>query len=107
MNFHLRVDESNSTHVHLTVFANGANCGHLTMRPQEYSAFMQGLVNGCAGLFSIKAECADPKQCQDDFYEPDRDESGRIIESTETKTRHCAELKKALTARQSQHQRER
>jgi hypothetical protein len=43
--FTIRIDSSNPAHTHFTVFANGANCGTLTMRPDEFDAF-QELVAG-------------------------------------------------------------
>lgn len=48
--FHLRVDDSNPAHIRFTVFANGANCGQLTMTPSEYSAFGRGLLIGCLDI---------------------------------------------------------
>lgn len=50
MDFHLRVDDANPAHVRCTLFANGANCGQLTMRPNEYSAFGRALLVGARRL---------------------------------------------------------
>ena len=47
MRFHLRVDDSNPAHIRFSVFANGARCGQLVMRPDEYSTFGRGLLLGC------------------------------------------------------------
>ena len=46
MDFHLQVNKSNPEHVHCTLFANGANCGQLTLTPEEYSAFGRVLLLG-------------------------------------------------------------
>lgn len=43
--FNLRVISRNGGHVHFTIFANGANCGELTMTPAEFEAFSRQL--GC------------------------------------------------------------
>jgi hypothetical protein len=50
MRFHLRVDDSNPAHVRFIVFANGANCGQLTMTQLEYSTFGRGLLIGCLDI---------------------------------------------------------
>jgi len=41
--FHVRVDDKNDAHVRLTVFANGANCGKLCMKPGEATRFLLDL----------------------------------------------------------------
>jgi hypothetical protein len=46
MKFNLRVDESNTTHVHCTLFTDGANCGRLTFRQEEYGPFARTLLMG-------------------------------------------------------------
>ncbi len=43
---HLRIDERNGTHVKLTVFMEGANCGQLTFRNPELTIFMKILAHG-------------------------------------------------------------
>ncbi len=41
MKIHLRIDESNPSHTRFTIFANGANCGQLCMRNEEFHNFHQ------------------------------------------------------------------
>lgn len=36
MRLTIRIDEKNLHHIHFTVFANGGNCGRLTMRTDEF-----------------------------------------------------------------------
>ncbi len=43
MNLKIRVDAHGADHVHFTVFANGANCGELTMRTEEFDRFVAAL----------------------------------------------------------------
>lgn len=38
-NIHLRADSANGFHTKVTVFMSGANCGQLTFREDEASAF--------------------------------------------------------------------
>jgi hypothetical protein len=47
MKIHLRIDESNPTHTRFTVFANGANCGTLVLRTDEFFHFHQIVGMGC------------------------------------------------------------
>jgi len=44
--FLIRIDEANARHRHFTVFANGANCGHLIMTNTEFWSFARGLMAG-------------------------------------------------------------
>jgi len=46
MNFTLRTDSENDHHIHLTVFANGANCGNLCMLVDEWKKFSATLLIG-------------------------------------------------------------
>ena len=39
MRFSTQVIDTNSAHVRFSLFANGANCGQLCMRVDEYEAF--------------------------------------------------------------------
>ena len=47
-NFLLDVRTSNGTHRHFVVFANGANCGTLVMRKEEFYDFVDALQEGQA-----------------------------------------------------------
>ena len=46
LKLHLRVEEENSTHVHFTVFANGANAGTLCLTSEEWTQFVEQLSLG-------------------------------------------------------------
>lgn len=48
--FLFRVEERNPRHVHFVVFANGANCGRLTMTAAEFLNFCVYLEEGQADL---------------------------------------------------------
>lgn len=48
--FHLRTDAVTPSHTTLTIFANGGNCGYLTLRNNEAEAFISCLRQGCKGL---------------------------------------------------------
>ena len=41
--FTLRHDSFNGTHARVTLFANGAHCGNLTLRTEEWIAFCAAL----------------------------------------------------------------
>lgn len=42
----LRIDSEDVRHIHFTVFANGANCGTLTMERGEYTLFATMMLLG-------------------------------------------------------------
>jgi hypothetical protein len=46
MKLHLRLDHVNSSHIHQTVFFNGANCGTLNLRHGEYQILGAALLLG-------------------------------------------------------------
>lgn len=46
MDFKIKVEQDNSHHTRLTIFANGANCGTLTMLGTEAFAFITLLEKG-------------------------------------------------------------
>lgn len=48
--FVFRVDARNKQHTHFTVFANGANCGHLCMTNEEFMSFCVALEEGQADV---------------------------------------------------------
>ena len=43
MKLKLRIDKQNPEHTHFTVFCNGANCGTLCMRNDEFKSFTTGI----------------------------------------------------------------
>ena len=46
MRIYLCVDTTTPTHVYCTLFVSGTNCGQLTFRHNEYSAFGRALILG-------------------------------------------------------------
>jgi hypothetical protein len=62
MRFRLRIDEHNPEHASFTVFANGANCGSLTMRVAEYTAFAAMLRKGYPGIATSMGTSTLPKR---------------------------------------------
>lgn len=51
MRVHIRYDEGNFQHQHITLFINGKNCGKLCMGFEEAHIFSTILKNGCDPLF--------------------------------------------------------
>ena len=62
MNFHTRVSDKNARHVHLTVFANDAYCGRLTMTVEEFDAFRTMLITGMRYVPGAKVQFSLPKE---------------------------------------------
>ena len=46
MKLHLRVDETNERHVHVTLFMDGMHCGRLTLDHDEFDALREILLAG-------------------------------------------------------------
>jgi hypothetical protein len=46
MRLHMHIEAENSTHVHFTVFVNGAKAGHMVLRRDEWTEYTEWLSRG-------------------------------------------------------------
>lgn len=89
MRLTIRTDSKNPAHVRFTVFANGGNCGILTMRVDEFRD-LQSILRAGAGpaqsLIEFKSEIRRPDTCviEDEKEEVEVVEMDLDLEDAET-----------------------